>query len=102
MPAPFAALEARTNAAALKRLANVEVTFAGAAEPVSGIFDNAYALGEVGGAQMASTSPIVAVATSNVPANPVGTLLAINALNYRITQDQPDGTGWTLLELEVA
>jgi hypothetical protein len=98
MPAPFAAMEARTTAAVFKRLANAVATVGGVA--VQGIFDSAYQLGDVGGSGMASTAPVLTLATSDVPASPVGTSVVVNALNYTVAAHEPDGTGISRLLLE--
>lgn len=69
---------------------------------VRGIFDNAYRQGEVGYNGMASTQPVFLVATSDVPANPVGASLVVNATSYLIASVEPDGTGMSQLFLELA
>lgn len=98
MPAPFAALEARVNTAVFKRLSNADATLDGV--PVQGMFEKAYALGEVGASGMASSQPIFTLATSAVPANPVGTALVVNSVTYTVAAHEPDGTGVSLLYLE--
>jgi len=98
MNAPFAALEARTNAAVFNRLSNRVATVGG--QSIEGIFDNAYLQGEVGGNGMAGAQPMFTLATSNVPANAVGASLVVNATNYRIAAHEPDGTGVSTLMLE--
>jgi len=39
---------------------------------VTGIFDNGYSAGNVGGMGIASTQPTLTLSTASVPANPVG------------------------------
>lgn len=74
------------------------ITLSGVA--VSAIFDNAYALGNVGSMGAAGTQPILTLATTNVPANPVGTLAVVNGTTYSVAAHEPDGTGVSILYLE--
>lgn len=67
---------------------------------VSAIFDNGYALGNVGTMGAAGAQPILTLATTNVPANPVGTLAVVNGTNYSVAAHEPDGTGVSTLYLE--
>lgn len=76
----------------------VQATLAGVA--VTGIFDAAYQLGDVGGNGMATVAPVFTLATSAVPANSVGQTLVVNAVNYTVAAHEPDGTGVSLLLLE--
>lgn len=69
---------------------------------VSGIFDNGYALGGVGAMGMASSQPMLTLATANVPANPVGTAVVVGGGNYLVGAHEPDGTGMSRLLLEAA
>lgn len=69
---------------------------------VAGIFDQAYALADVGLTGMASSSPTFTLATSDVPANPAGASLVVNGATYTIVEHQPDGTGMSVLILERA
>lgn len=73
-------------------------TLAGVA--VRGIFDNAYLQGDVGGAGMAGAQPMFSLATSDVPADPVGASLVVNSTTYRVAAHEPDGTGVSVLMLE--
>lgn len=100
MSAPFAALEARVNAAVFKRLSNASASLNGAA--VSGMFDNAYELANVGITGMASSVPVFRLLTSSVPAGVVGMPLTIGATAYTVVEHQPDGVGVSLLMLERA
>ena len=76
---------------------------------LSGIFDNASAatlLGGMGGrgvsfAGMAGTKPTLTIATTSVPADPVGKTVVIGSVNYLIAAHEPDGTGLSQLELEL-
>lgn len=70
---------------------------------VRGIFDNAYQLGDVGGQGMASTAPVLTLATTDVPANPMGKSVVVNSVSYVIAAPpEHDGTGVTLLLLKKA
>jgi len=100
MPASFAALEARVNAAVFKRLSNTQATVDGIV--VDAIFDNAYQLGDVGGSGMASTAPVLTLATTDVPTDPVGKSVVVNSVSYVVAAHEPDGTGVSLLLLEKA
>lgn len=67
---------------------------------VSAMFDNGYALGNVGTMGAAGAQPILTLATTNVPANPVGTLAVVNGTTYSVAAHEPDGTGVSTLYLE--
>lgn len=75
-------------------------------EPVTGIFDNGYALAAVGSYGMASSTPSYMLPSAQVPANPVGMPMAVDPdgtdARYTVTASEPDGTGITRLLLEVA
>lgn len=98
MPAPFATLEARVNSAVFKHLANAEGVLDGV--PVSGIFDNAYALSNVGVVGMESAGPAFTMATASVPAAVRGKVLVVDGLSYSVQGHEPDGTGVSVLLLE--
>lgn len=67
---------------------------------VTGIFDNGYSAGNVGGMGMASTQPTLTLPTASVPANPVGLAAVVASVTYTIAEHQPDGTGVSMLYLE--
>jgi hypothetical protein len=69
---------------------------------VSAIYDNGYALGNVGGFGMASTQPTLTLATANVPASPEGQAAVVNGVAYVVASHEPDGTGVSRLLLEKA
>ena len=76
----------------------VEATLAG--EPVVGILDRGYALGNVGLVGMAGTQPVF---TCPTPAgDPVGQVLMVGADRYVVAAHEPDGTGVSRLLLEVS
>ena len=99
MPA-FAVAEARANAAVLRRLANASFDIGGQQHPC--IFDNGHALGSVGPIGIATNQPRLTCATAALPADPVGAAVVVGAASYTVAEHQPDGTGISLLLLEVA
>lgn len=98
MAAPFAALEARVNAAVFARLANATADFGGGVM-VDGVFDNPYAeaFGLVGGSW-----PTFAADSSALPALTEGLPLTIGAVAYKVAEAHPDGAGGTVIQLENA
>lgn len=97
----FADLEQRANATVLARLSNAVCSINGGA-PFDAMFDNAYALAGVGPYGMASTRPVLTMATASVPAAPVGMACVVGAVAYTVAEHQPNGTGISLLYLEAA
>lgn len=69
---------------------------------VLGIFTDPYAIGSVGGVGMATGKPTFAMASSDVPADPVDMALVLGGVSYIVADAQPDGTGVTTLVLEVS
>lgn len=67
---------------------------------VDGIFDNGYqaALGGL----MESTGPTFTAATADLSSAVDGTTVAIGGVHYKVMNNQPDGTGVTVLSLEKA
>lgn len=74
-------------------------TLAGVA--VRGIFDNGYALGNVG-MGMAGTQPAYSLPTASITGEAVGQTLVLGAATYTVVAHEPDGTGVSRLLLEVA
>lgn len=73
-------------------------------QAVQGVFDNAHALGAVGGFAgmgIATTQPRLTCATASLPANPVGQACTVASGSYVVAEHQPDGTGISVLLLEV-
>lgn len=95
----FAALEASVNHAVMAHLANAAATLNGV--EVAGVFDNAYHAGDIG-IGMASTQPAFTTLTDNVVGEAVGQLLVVNGIGYYVAAHEPDGTGMSVLLLEVA
>lgn len=71
-------------------------------QAVQGVFDNGYAVGAAGPFGMATTQPRLTCATAQVPANPVGQAVVVAGGSYVVAEHQPDGTGVSVLLLEVA
>jgi hypothetical protein len=96
MVAPFAAIEARINAAAFAHVANATADF-GAGLTVDGIFDNGYAeaFGLVGGSKPSITLPLAAVASVVE-----GASVSINAVSYTVATIENDGAGARVMHLE--
>ncbi len=67
---------------------------------VTAIFDNGYALGNVGTLGMASTQPELNLATADVPATPVGIAVSVGGTAYLVAAHEPDGLGASRLLLE--
>ena len=78
----------------------VEATLAG--EPVVGILDAGYQLGNVGLVGMAGAQPVFTLPTASVDGDPVGQTLTVGAASYVVAAHEPDGTGVSRLLLEVA
>ncbi|MFS2004612.1 hypothetical protein ACEN9F_13400 [Duganella sp. CT11-25] len=68
---------------------------------VAGIFDSAYVRAG-GGLGMSSIHPAYSMASAAVPAEPIGQLLTHKSINYSVVDLEPDGTGLTVLILEVS
>lgn len=67
------------------------------------IFDNAHELAPftaaaVGG--IATSQPMLTLATADVPASPVGKAAVVANTTYTVVEHQPDGTGVSRLMLE--
>ena len=75
--------------------------FAGVEQPVYGIFDDAHAVGDVGDLGMATTHPTLLLPSAQVPAAVRGAQVQVAGQYYTVEDVQPDGTGTTLLVLEV-
>ena len=67
---------------------------------VAVIFDNASAPATVGPYGMASSQPAITLPTAQVPSDPVGTAVVVNAVAYLVAAHEPDGTGISRLLLE--
>lgn len=99
MPAPFAAIEQRINAAVESRLANAEADFGGAVGVVSGIFRRpaAVALGFVAG-----NAPEFECVADRIATVDEGDALTIGAEGFTVSRLRPDGAGMVVIELEAA
>lgn len=80
------------------------VQLAGA--PVHALYDNGYAVGNVGNAGMATSSPALTLATADVPANWLGATavvpVGVGSVTYQVVAHEPDGSGVSILRLELA
>lgn len=68
---------------------------------VLGIFDDASAVGDVGELGMATTNPTLLLPSAQVPAAVRGMQVQVAGQHFTVEDAQPDGTGMTLLILEV-
>lgn len=98
MATPFAAIEARVNAAALAHTANATADFGGGVV-VAGVFDKDYVTAlDIGG-----SSPAFRCASSAVVAVVAGAAVSINSANYTVAGPvEHDGTGMATLRLRDA
>jgi hypothetical protein len=98
MPAPFAALEAKVNAACRDRLANAEAVIGSVT--ISGIFGAPYdeGFGGLAGGRVLTFQCIEA----EVGAICVGAAVTISGTAYRVASMEPDGAGWLKLILQRA
>lgn len=94
----FADLESRVSGAVFAHLSNAVAIFDGGRE-VAGIFDQAYALSNVG-IGMAGVQPVFTTATAEIVGEAVGQTLWINSMAYVVAAHEPDGTGISRLLLE--
>jgi len=93
----FADILDRLNARALGRF-GVPVLLDGAT--VQGDFAAPLKGMEVAGMGFSAREPICTVATSDVPANPVGKQLVHDAVSYTVRETRDDGMGLTQLVLQ--
>lgn len=96
MSARFAAIEARTASAVVAHLSNADALLDGVA--VQGIFDSAYLQAFDG---VAGSSTGFTLASSLTGATTTASLLVVAGSTYRVRSVQPDGTGVSLLLLEL-
>ena len=74
----------------------------GARFSIVGIFDNAYQIVDVAEAGFSSSVPIFTIPTAALPCKPaLGDLLFIDCDKYIVRNFKADGTGVTVLTLEV-
>lgn len=92
MATPFAALEARVNAAVDQHLANATADFGGGVT-VDGLFSMAFV--EQQGVE--GLRPVFNVSAAALPAVSHSTTVTINAVAYRVVGIQPDAGRTTLL-----
>lgn len=97
----FATLESRVNASVLKHLANATALFDGATDPVPGDFRRPYQESH-GGEGMVGAAYTLKLFAADVPDEPEGRRLVIRGDAYIVALAQPDGTGFTTLQLDLA
>ena len=100
MASTFAARESRLNRAVFAHLSNTDAVVDSIA--VAAIFDNGFALGNVGPYGMATSQPSLTLSTADVPATPVGVSVVVGGASYLVAAHEPDGTGVSRLLLESA
>ena len=66
--------------------------------PVSGLFDSAYLLEDLGGG-VAASGPVYTLPSASVPASVVGAVLVHGGRSYKVVEPMPDGSGITVLRL---
>lgn len=84
----------------MARLPNATASLDGGAE-IAVIFDRNYAVVDVGGG-VASTAPALTLKSADVPNSPIGKTAVVGATSYTVAEHQADGTGMSVLLLEVA
>lgn len=96
MAAPFAAIEARINAAVVSHLANATADF-GSGVVVDGVYDADYGdpLGLVAG-----SSKVFMAESALMTSFTVGQALTLGGTSYTVAAIEPDGTGMTRLRLK--
>lgn len=94
----FAALQSRVNSAVAAKLATDSATLNSVA--ITGKFDNGSASGLNN--MMLGSNPTFTCMASDAGSASRGQTLVVNAVNYTVREVKPDGTGFTLLELEKA
>jgi len=96
----FIDLANRVNTIAISRLGDGAATLNG--QSVPGVFDASYSEGTVGHIGMASSSPVFVLADTHVPAQVEGMPLVYQGQNFTVVAHKPDGTGMSILVLEVS
>lgn len=93
----WSALQTRTNAAVLAAFGEA-ITLNGVA--VRGDFCEPSDLIHLEGVSATANKPQIVVASSDVPASPVGKAVVARSRNYTVGDATPDGRGLTMLMLE--
>ncbi|MBU1864257.1 MAG: hypothetical protein KKH94_11380 [Candidatus Omnitrophica bacterium] len=76
----------------------VEVTLTGGAK-IKGIFDDEFRALNIQDGQIASSGPQVICKSADVATVGLNAVITINAVEYKVKERQPDGTGLTTLIL---
>ena len=94
-----AALQARVNALALKRLGE-DVTLNGVT--VRADFAEPYVQGMADGMGAEMSAPQIVLASNDVCTSPRGKTVVARSANYKVASHKPDGYGLSILVLEAA
>lgn len=108
----FADLESRVSDAVFARLSNAVATFDDG-RTVAGIFDQPYALSDIGSAGFAGERPTFRLPSASVPLawwsqfagkafDVVDAQITVRDVLYQVVRHEPDGTGMSTLVLERA
>lgn len=100
MTTAFATAIERLNSAVVSRLSGNAVSLDGV--NVDAVFDNGFALGNVGPYGVATTGPRLTLQTASVPADVEGKACVVDSVAYTVAAHEPDGTGISVLRLELA
>ncbi|NYE62192.1 hypothetical protein FHW58_003407 [Duganella sp. 1224] len=99
----FEALEARLNAAAMKKLSNATARIDGI--DVRVIFDAQYKVGMVGVVGMGASEPQMVIADSDIPSEFIDTVVSVDGAAWKVVDvhaDKASGPGLSLAILEKA
>lgn len=96
MTAPFAALENRLNRAVFSHMSNADALLDGV--PLAVLFERDYQRIFDG---IASTSPVATAPSDSVASATTSSTMKVAGNTYRVRGIQPDGTGNTVLLLEL-
>lgn len=66
-----------------------------------GIYDNPFAITDLGVVDVENTEPQVRVAAANVVGIAHNDAITVNSISYKVLTAQPDGTGWVLVMLSL-
>ena len=93
----FAAIETQVNTSVLNVMGNATLTW-GTSSTADGVFrkPSAVLLGDL----VQGDQPSFTALTSHIGSLAYGAAVAINAVNYTVARNEPDGTGVTVLTLQ--
>jgi hypothetical protein len=93
----FAALQSRVNAAVAAKLLTDDATLDSVL--ITGKFANGSSAGLNN--MLLGSNPTFTCTTADAGSTPRGKTLVVNSVNYTVREAKPDGTGFSVLELEV-